>query len=310
MTLTEKYIREIQKYLPGKIKKEVAAEILDGIRQGLENGENEADVIEGFGDPRKVAMGYAPQVGYLIGPALRFLYKRILGILLGVVGIGLTVAHLISLLVTPESLFTFFLKLLGSYYNAGIMIFGTVTLVFFFINRQVDEEETFSKEGTWRVEDLKETPEALEEINLAESLPGILFSMAAVVLLVLYLKPVDGFVINLSLVLAYRWLLLVPLLLLLSAEISLVIRRRNTNRLRVFKLVSGLALNSAIIFLITREGFLNAQVIEGFQGSLAVVGTLLKNIPLVTVVIILMATGFEIYATLKAVSASVERWKP
>ncbi len=309
MTLTEKYIREIQKHLPAKVKKEVAEEILDGIRQGMANGEKEADVIEGFGDPRKVALGYAPQIDYLIGPQLRFLYKRILGIVLVAVGIGLTVAQVISLLVTPESLFTFFLKLLGSYYNAGIMIFGTVTLIFFLINRQM-EEETFSKEKSWLVEDLKKTPEPSEEINLAENLLGVLFSFAGVILLVFYLKPVDTFVINLALVLAYRWLLLALLFLVLGVALTLLIRRRNSNLLRMLKLLSGMALNGAIIFLITREDFLNPQVIEGFRGSLAVVGTLLENIPLVTVVIILVVTGLEIHDTVKAFSASKERWKP
>jgi voltage-gated potassium channel Kch len=310
MTLTEKYIREIQKYLPGKIKREVAEEILDGIRQGMAEGEKEADVIEGFGDPRKVALGYAPQIDYLIGPQLRFLYKRILGIVLVAVGIGLTVARVVSLLVTPESLFTFFLKLLGSYYNAGIMIFGTVTLIFFLINRQMDEEETLSEEKSWRVEDLKKTPEPSEEINLTGSLLGVLSSFAGVILLVFYLKPVDAFVINLALVMTCRWLLLALLLPLLGVEVILVIRRRNSNLLRVLRLLSGMALSGAVIFLITREDFLNPRVIEGFQGSLAVVGTLLKNIPLVTVAIILMVTGFEIHATVKALSASKERWKP
>ncbi|GGL11913.1 HAAS signaling domain-containing protein [Planomonospora parontospora] len=98
-TLTERYVQEVVRRIPGDQRDEVAGELRATIADTLEARgapEAERDVLIEMGDPIRLAAGYADRPLTLIGPELYPAYTRLMAVLLSTV-LPLTVAAAVVL---------------------------------------------------------------------------------------------------------------------------------------------------------------------------------------------------------------------
>lgn len=92
MKLIDRYLNEIGRYLPGKNRDDILAEIRSALMDTLEakvegepTEENIVDLLKEFGEPQKVAAAYSEERQYLIGPELYPLFRMLVGIVLAAV---------------------------------------------------------------------------------------------------------------------------------------------------------------------------------------------------------------------------------
>lgn len=88
-TLTDRYVHAATRWLPGKTRTEVAAELRERIADTVaaQGGtpEAEREALEELGDPLKVAVDYSGREPALIGPRWFFPWLRLLVVLLAIV---------------------------------------------------------------------------------------------------------------------------------------------------------------------------------------------------------------------------------
>ena len=91
--LTERYLAAALHGIPQAqrpdVERELRSSIADAVEDRVRGGEDQADaekaVLEGLGDPARLAAGIAGRPLYLIGPDLFVEYRRLLVLLLSVV---------------------------------------------------------------------------------------------------------------------------------------------------------------------------------------------------------------------------------
>lgn len=96
MELLDRYLQAVQKHLPWKRQNDILAELKANLEAQVEDKEaalgrpmNQAEAeawIKDLGDPRRMAVRYAPQ-RYLIGPAIYPAYIAMLAALCGWVAV-------------------------------------------------------------------------------------------------------------------------------------------------------------------------------------------------------------------------------
>jgi hypothetical protein len=217
MSLIDKYIAEVGKYLPRRNRADIEAEIrstledmLDERKQG-EGPADEATVIQllrDYGAPRKVAESYGARQ-YLIGPRLyptfilvtRIAISVLLVIMLVGLGLGLADSELTGpnfLLTVGESL----LDLLSSL----IAVFGNIVLVFAILERTLPAEEFEKEVEEWDPEKAASEPDP-DRVSFAEQIFSIVFTAAFLIVLNLYPGIIGfGFFQN------DEWVFITPLL--------------------------------------------------------------------------------------------------
>ena len=107
-SLTERYLAAALRSIPERQRTDVEGELRSSIDDAVEdrvaNGEDRAAaekaVLEGLGDPARLAADYAGRPLYLIGPELYLVYRqallRLVGIVVPLVLVVLTVVELIG----------------------------------------------------------------------------------------------------------------------------------------------------------------------------------------------------------------------
>lgn len=157
MELIERYIHEVGRRLPKKMRADVEAELhsllLDNLEDRLtDSGEASEDlqaaVLQELGPPQLVAQQYNPRVNYIIGPRLFEPYLITVAVVLGIT----FVAHLIGILTVAADLAVVegalgdSLAGLIQSLEAGL---GTITLVFALIERAVTVTDGQQDDSTW-----------------------------------------------------------------------------------------------------------------------------------------------------------------
>ena len=104
MNLIDRYLHEVGRYLPGKNREDILAEIrshltdtLEARVQGEPTEEDVSSLLKETGSPRKLAASYPGGEGYLVGPELYPFFRMVTGIVLAsvigaqllAVGVGL-----------------------------------------------------------------------------------------------------------------------------------------------------------------------------------------------------------------------------
>lgn len=226
--------RRLPKAMREDLEKELRSNLMDGLEERLDGREaTEQDVLDllnDFGDPRKVASEYMPQQKYLIGPELIDLYWMILKIAGVGVAIGLTVVLIISVLqgdASQSGLVQVIARYLGSLWSAGVSMVGTVTLIFAVIQhttagerfgsseaaeelRQAGKEiqEAFDKSSVskpskktrgsktiapWSAEQLPEVPASADRVSLPECVVNLVFIGLALLIFNVYPDKIGAY---------------------------------------------------------------------------------------------------------------------
>jgi len=189
MDLIDRYVYQVGRRLPKRLRDDVKAELrsllLDALeeRTGRQAGEGAAfsedeqvAVLEEFGPPAHMAEKYQPQARYIIGPKLYDAYLIVVAIVLGA---GL-LASLISAAV--PSLFgdtagmgtlEFLAQAVARFFNIALNGIGSTTLIFAVLERVIPEEEfEEEQEKSWDPRDLPAV-EAHNQIKPVEQIVQI-----------------------------------------------------------------------------------------------------------------------------------------
>jgi uncharacterized membrane protein len=159
MNKIEIYVSEVVKYLPRHLKEEVredlTSQLLDMIEDENDNEDAVKVVLEKMGSPKALADNYLNRQKSLIGPRYYETYTKILKIVLFALILAFSITFAIKLFFSDFTSLWIFLEFPLTLFNAALMGFAYVTLIFVIIERnevKIDDEELDS--GSWTIKDL------------------------------------------------------------------------------------------------------------------------------------------------------------
>jgi len=151
-----RYIKAVTKQLPLEQRADIELELNSLIDEQIEQENKSVEsVLKALGHPKKFAQNYQTKPRYVIGPKSFDSYVMVLKLVLMIGFIGMSIALVVEAFMMEDfNIGSFILHYIGSLMAAGWQIFGTITLIFFIIERFAkdvfDEDETI---------DLDELPE-------------------------------------------------------------------------------------------------------------------------------------------------------
>ena len=159
MNLIQIYVSEVVKYLPRQLREEVKRELTSQIMDMVEvsEGDEEAikSILEVMGSPKDLADRYLNKEKSLIGPRYYDTYIMILRIVMFALALAFTVIFAMKLIFSQAITGWTILEYPLSLFNAAIMGFAYVTIIFVFIERnqvKIEDEDLVTKK--WSVSDL------------------------------------------------------------------------------------------------------------------------------------------------------------
>lgn len=262
MNLIDRYIAEVGKHLPQKLRPDIEQEIRSVLDDMLEDRSRAAgkptdegmvaEVLKEFGAPRKVAASYAPE-RYLIGPRLFpvfWLVTRIVIAVLGALALAGLAISLIQSGFTLDGFINAFSKSLADFFSGAISAFGNIVLIFFILEHfvpQISFDE--NEDETW---DPHSLPEILDKdkVSIPELVVEIVFVAAAITLFNFYPQVLrlaflqDGNWISLPLLSQafFRYLPYLNILWVLQIALNVFLLRRGRRNptSRWFEMAHGL----------------------------------------------------------------------
>lgn len=181
-TLLDRYLYAIEEALPNDVAKaDVVAEIRDELQSQIDEGNDEAQVIQAYGHPRVVAARYA-RVHYLIGPDLYPFYWGIMrNVLTAGVALVLLGGGMAAILAHDGRIF---FDALGVAWNTALWIVAIITIIFAIAERVPQGESgrigPFSR--AWDPRRLP-APDALPPVRRSAALVEFVANFLAVLVL-------------------------------------------------------------------------------------------------------------------------------
>ncbi len=148
MDLIERYLKDVERRLPGKLRADVTRELRSLLEDACEGADRNDEsravaVLREFGPPAQMAASYIPTRQYLIGPELYPAFMRTMKICLTVIAV-LTLVGLVFDTRTPSDLFVNIGAdiLLGfsDFWSTCISLLGTVVIIFAVFERFAGEK--------------------------------------------------------------------------------------------------------------------------------------------------------------------------
>lgn len=323
----DRYLYAIGEKLPKSqkedIKKELKSIIEDAVdekvaKEKASKGEyyeaTEEDIlsiINNLGSPVEVAAKYKPSNKYLIGPELYDLYRFLLIIVLGAVGLGISIASAITVMGAQGTFIELLYKLPLQLISAGMNAVGSVTIVFMIIQHFASENQikNMNIDEKWNPKELKPIPVSYEIIKPSEAIVTIVFTILALLIfnrfpniIAIYVRHSNNIsvtpIFNLSVLKSY----IQYLNIFWVADILLNIYKLKTGKwtkvLRFTRIVISLGVLIIILFMagnpkilnIDLEGIIISKDLEFLQ-ELGGIGSMAFRI---FIVIIILVTIFEI----------------
>ena len=256
MNLTDKYLILVGKYLPNSIKADIVDELRSSIEDEKDIGRSEKEIIESLGNPREVAQSYYSNLKYLIGPDLRDIYYQVLLYTLLAVSIGLTIANLISFTFGNLSVPGFFFGLITSLPMAWITTFGTVTIIFFLVNRYALDQVIIKKDKKeWNISELDKVQKNEKSFEYAELAIGVFFYIFAIIFFNILLDKMSFPLLNFNHFKHYTLILTVIWSLQAFLNVLLIIRGHWSMLHRFAKIIFEIASAIVIINLVLHPDF-------------------------------------------------------
>jgi hypothetical protein len=200
MEYIKRYLYAIEKRLPASNKKDVVKEIESLIMDELEGkfgskpvyGDKEIQqVLTEMGHPIQVSMRYRGEKEYFIGPELFYFFKLLLTIVCGAVTLGLVVSFVVgsfSLDANVWDVLKKFLLFLPSLIPALLSAVGSVTIVFFLIQKFAKPDQKIDLREEWTVKDLAEIPQNSDRVKRAEPIIAICLTIIFAIFINLYCR--------------------------------------------------------------------------------------------------------------------------
>lgn len=182
MTLTDRYVHAATRWLPGRTKDEVAAELRERIADtiaahgGTPDAEREA--LEELGDPLRVAVAYTGREPALIGPRHFFQWLRLTTLLVGIV---VPIVTAITVIVGAFEGDSF-----GSIIGAGVstLIEMTINVTFWTTLVFVILDWTGTKDAEVELWSVDRLPEAHTGTSMSDLVAGLIFLPVAAALVI------------------------------------------------------------------------------------------------------------------------------
>lgn len=262
--LVERYIYAATRRLSRKQREDVAQELrglVDDLLTercgGLTPTEKDIRVVlTELGTPQELYQRYDENAQKcLIGQPYYATYKFVMGIVLGAVAIGATVASLITYIIDPQGWLAAVAGWLSMAYNSMLAAFAIVTLLFaFFYHKGIRINEPFN------FDDLPPVPKKTQEISKWESILGIGFCVLFAVLFLftpeVFCAILEGTVISLFDMKAIQssWLLIVAFAACgIIREVVQLMEGRYNRKVMITALISNLI--SAVLAFVWLLGF-------------------------------------------------------
>jgi hypothetical protein len=194
--LTERYLAAALRGIPHNQKADVERELRSSIGDAIDDrvgaGESresaERNVLEGLGDPARLASGIAGKPNYLIGPELFPAYRQLLTLLLGIVvpiaGIAVGVVEI----ATVGTIGNAIVEGAATALQVAVHLSFWVTLIFVLIERYDVARESAQATrdqalGKWSVDQLPELPST--RISISDTAGEVISSVLGIVFLLI-----------------------------------------------------------------------------------------------------------------------------
>lgn len=277
MNLIDRYLHEVGKYLPGKNREDILAEIrshlsdtLDERVQGEASEQDVINLLKETGSPRKLAASYPGGQQYLIGPDQYPFFRMVVGIVLAaVIGAQLLAIGVNSVL--GEEVVPYWESFAGVLTSIPAAI-GAVVIVFMILRRFGVNPDL--EDGEWDPRTLPEVNEE-EQIKKGERIFGITIGSIFLALLAafpekigIYLFPGGTFYPN-PVIAQNIGLIALSLLASIGMDIYLLWQGRWTLASRIARIaVNLLSIGVLIVLLEGHTTWLSAHGSTGFFQSI------------------------------------------
>lgn len=145
MELINRYVHEVGRYLPARLREAVQVELYSLIEDRLEDSEVPGEsgkeetvvaILRQLGPPKKIANSYAPSEQWLIGGQFYPIFLAVLGIMLALMGGGYLIALAFSLdNFTWMAVFDALLSALPNLISAAFEAVGVLVIIFAILER-------------------------------------------------------------------------------------------------------------------------------------------------------------------------------
>lgn len=285
MSLIERYIYEVGRYLPRKNRADIQEELRSSLTDALEDrasgdpsDEEISELLKSFGSPRTVAASYYPEDQYLVGPSLFPLFRMVIGIALAAVVGAQLLAWGVGTFIAQEP-FSPLESALGLVNSIPVTI-GWVVIVFVILQQFGVRPET--DEEVWEPESLPQINED-EPVKPGERIFGIVMATVIFAILVVFPEkigfwtyPGGSYFAN-PVIARYMGLISFSLLVNIGLDVYLLWQGRWTTISRIAKFGANL-LSIVVLYLLVQGhsswlaahgagGFL--ETIEQLPGDLA-----------------------------------------
>lgn len=230
MSLLNRYIHEVGRFLPRKNREDIKAELRSSVvdtledRFGTEPSESEVEgVLQEFGSPRDVAASYHPRSQYLVGPGLYPLFRMVAWIVIAAVLGAQLLAFFVAVFIAGEPFSV--LETLSALLNSVPSSLGWVLITFMVL--QYFDAKPYLEEEPWDPKTLPVlNPEA--DLKKGELVLGLVGGILILVLVTLFPQwigflstPGGGFYPN-PVILEYVVLIQISLLATIMLNIYLL----------------------------------------------------------------------------------------
>ena len=323
--LKERYIYAVTRHLPVKMQADVAKE-LDGlitemIEEQFSNRTHNEEDIEGvlaeLGAPEELALKYCgDERKALISGTYFLMYKRILYLVLPIVVAVVAVTSILGIIFDAGGLINVSIPFVGisittvtggiwqiiaNTFGAAIQTFAVITIIFAIM----DYSKTKIGSGKDMSASLPDVPEASTRIHPAESIFGIVVSIAAAVGFLGYPHIFAGNfngiwvpVFDIE-ILQSLWLPFVLLAVFgVGAELTTLIEGRYTLRLAVVTTIANFVIALCVIAIFSSSDILNPEFISSMENifpqiNIGWLNEGIANINMVILVIVLISLAAE-----------------
>lgn len=223
--LINRYIYEVTRRVPKEQRDEIELELGELIDDMLE-GLRLEQVFSKLGDPALFARKYREDKNYVISPEYYDNYVWVMKIVLICVWGGLLVSTVVKCVINYQDIFYEAARFVNDIIMASLMAFGSVTLVFAFMERQKIKVD-LKKEKLWSPDMLNPIPDKKARISRGDCIASIVFIILFACLLIFAPQLIGAYamhgdeiqyvpVFNLA-----RWDIILPIFLL-SLAVSFV----------------------------------------------------------------------------------------
>lgn len=215
--LVNRYIYEVTKRVPKAQREEIELELKELIDDMLE-GLTLEQVFAKLGDPAVFAKKYREDKNYMISPEYYDNYMWVMKIVLICTAGGLFISAVVKCIIDYSSIFYIIVRFLNDIIIAGLTVFGAVTLIFTFLERQKVRID-LKREKAWTPDMLNPIPDKKARISRGDCIASIVFLILFSCLLIFAPQLFGAYsvkgdkVVNVPLLNLAKWDIILPVFL-------------------------------------------------------------------------------------------------